>query len=86
MMRKREIVAYEFVEAFSSVVPQVRISQILAIVGIFLDGLWRIATRNYFHPSFVDLIPALLVGYYLGKRPKDIKSDNNKASNWKRLS
>jgi len=78
--------AYEFVEAFSSVVPQVRVSQILAVIGIILDILWRVATRNYFHPSFADVLPAILVGYYLGKRPKAIKSDKDKKSDWKRLS
>ena len=78
--------AYEFVEAFSSVVPQVRVSQILAVLGIILDILWRVATRNYFHPSFVDVLPAILVGYYLGKRPKAVKSEKEKKSDWKRLS
>lgn len=78
--------AYEFVEAFSSVVPQVRVSQILAVIGIIVDVLWRVATGNYFHPSFVDVLPAILVGYYLGKRPKAIKSDGDKKSDWKRLS
>jgi len=71
-------VAYEFVEAFSSVVPQVRISQIAAILGLILDALWRVATKNYFHPSFVDVIPALLIGYYLGKRPMLVKSAKDK--------
>ena len=63
------MLAYEFVEAFSSVIPQVRISQVLAFVSILLDVLWRVTTRNL-QPSFVDVIPAVLVGYYLGKRPK----------------
>ena len=78
--------AYEFVEAFSSVVPQVRVSQIAAVIGIILDILWRIATRNYFHPSFVDVIPAALIGYYMGKRPKNPKSEKNEKSKWTRLS
>jgi hypothetical protein len=78
--------AYEFVEAFSSVVPQVRISQIAAALGLVLDVLWRIATKNYFHPSFVDVIPALLVGYYVGKRPKSARPDKDKKSKWTRLS
>ena len=78
--------AYEFVEAFSSVVPQVRVSQIAAVLGIILDILWRVVTRNYFHPSFVDVIPAALIGYYIGKRPKNPKPDKNEKSKWTRLS
>ena len=78
--------AYEVVEAFSSVVPQVRISQIAATLGLILDVIWRVATKNYFHPSFVDVIPAALIGYYVGKRPKTAKSDKDKKSNWTRLS
>ena len=78
--------AYEFVEAFSSVVPQVRVSQIAAVIGIILDVLWRVATKNYLHPSFVDVIPAALIGYYVGKRPKHPKSDKAAKSKWTRLS
>ncbi len=78
--------AYEFVEAFSSVLPRVRVSQILAVAGILLDLLWRLITGNFFNPSYVDILAALLVGYYLGKRPRIIKSDNDKKSNWTRLS
>ena len=78
--------AYEFVEAFSSVVPQVRVSQIAAVIGIILDVLWRVATKNYLHPSFVDVIPAALIGYYLGKRPKNPKPDKDAKSKWTRLS
>ena len=80
------ILAYEFVEAFSSVVPSVRISQILAILGIVVDIAWRIVSRNFAHPSFVDIPVALLVGYYVGKRPKVPKSDRDKKSKWIRLS
>jgi len=78
--------AYEFVEAFSSVVPQVRISQIAAAIGLVLDVSWRIATKNYLHPSFVDIIPAALIGYYIGKRPKSARPDKDKKSKWTRLS
>lgn len=78
--------AYEFVEAFSSVLPRVRISQILAVAGILVDLLWRLITRNFFHPSYVDILAALLIGYYLGKRPRVIKSEKDKKSNWTRLS
>ena len=78
--------AYEFVEAFSSVVPQVRVSQIAAVLGLILDALWRVATKNYFHPSFVDIVPAVLIGYYVGKRPRIAKSDKDKKSKWNRLS
>ena len=67
--------SYEFVEAFSSVLPRVRVSQILAVAGILLDLLWRLITRNFIYPSFVDILAALLVGYYLGKRPTVIKPD-----------
>ena len=66
--------AYEFVEAFSSVVPQVRVSQIMAAIGVIVDVLWRVLTRNYFHPSFVDIVPAVLIGYYMGRRAKRPKS------------
>lgn len=78
--------AYEFVEAFSSVVPSVRVSQIFAILGILVDIAWRIASRNFTHPSFIDVPAALLVGYYVGKRPKVPKSERDKKSKWIRLS
>jgi hypothetical protein len=78
--------AYEFVEAFSSVVPSVRVSQIFAILGILVDIAWRIASRNFTHPSFIDVPVALLVGYYVGKRPKVPKSERDKKSKWVRLS
>ncbi len=78
--------AYEFVEAFSSVVPRVRTSQILAALGIIVDLVWRIMTRNFLQPSFVDILAALLVGFYLGKRPSSPKSDQAKKSKWIRLS
>jgi hypothetical protein len=78
--------AYEFVEAFSSVIPSVRISKLLAILGIFVDVIWRIASRNFTHPSFIDVLPAILIGYYLGKRPKVAKSERDKKSKWIRLS
>jgi hypothetical protein len=78
--------AYEFVEAFSSVVPSVRVSQILAILGIIVDIAWRIVSRNLTHPSFIDIPVAILVGYYVGKRPKVPKSDRDKKSKWIRLS
>jgi len=77
--------AYEFVEAFSSVVPRVRVTQILATVGIIVDVVWRIATHNFIHASFVDILAALLVGYYIGKRPMGLRSDQEK-SKWMRLS
>jgi len=79
-------VAYEFVEAFSSVVPQVRLSKITAVVGIILDVLWRIFTRNFYYPSFVDVIPAVLIGYCLGKRPKNPAPGKDEKSKWTRLS
>jgi hypothetical protein len=78
--------AYEFVEAFSSVVPSVRVSQILATVGILVDIVWRTATRNFTHASFIDVLAALLVGYYVGKRPKVPKPDRGKKSKWIKLS
>lgn len=78
--------AYEFVEAFSSVFPRVRISQILVVLGILVDLVWRIVTRNFLHPSFVDILAALLVGFYLGKRPSYPKTDQAKKSRWIRLS
>ena len=80
------MLAYEFVEAFSSVVPSVRVSQILAVVGILIDLGWRIASRNLTHPSFVDVLPALLIGYYAGKRPRVPKSGREKKARWIRLS
>ena len=79
------VLAYEFVEAFSSVVPQVRVSQVLAITGVVLDVLWRLVTWNPLGPAYVDILAALLIGYYLGKRPRGPKSEKQKSS-WIRLS
>ena len=78
--------AYEFVEAFSSVFPKIRITQILAVLGIVVDLLWRVWSGNLIHSSFVDIIAALLVGLYLGKRPKTVRSGENEKSRWIRLS
>lgn len=78
--------AYEFVEAFSSVFPKVRITQIFAALGILLDIVWRISSRNFIHPSFVDVPAALLIGFYLGKRPRGPRTDQEKKSRWIRLS
>ena len=78
--------AYEFVEAFSSVLPKIRVSQILAALGILLDVVWRIVIRNFAAPSFVDIPAALLVGFYLGRRPSRVNSDKVKRSKWIRLS
>ena len=78
--------AYEFVEAFSSVFPKVRITQILAGLGILLDIAWRLSKGNFFHPSFIDIPAALLVGFYLGKRPRIGKLGGEKKSRWIRLS
>lgn len=78
--------AYEFVEAFSSVFPKVRITQIFAVLGILLDIVWRISSRNFIHPSFVDVPAALLIGFYLGKRPRGPRTDQEKKSRWIRLS
>lgn len=78
--------AYEFVEAFSSVMPRVRISQILAIIGIVVDLGWRLATRNFLNPSFVDIPAALLIGFYVGRRPSTPRNNEAKKSKWIRLS
>jgi len=78
--------AYEFVEAFSSVFPKVRITQILAALGILFDLVWRFSNGNFLHPSFIDIPAALLVGFYLGKRPKSGKTGEEKKSRWIRLS
>jgi steroid 5-alpha reductase family enzyme len=78
--------AYEFVEAFSSVVPSVRVSQLLAILGVIVDITWWAVSRNFMHASFIDIPAAILVGYYAGKRPKTAKSDREKKSKWIRLS
>jgi hypothetical protein len=78
--------AYEFVEAFSSVFPQIRITQILAILGILMDVAWRLASHNFIHPSFIDIPAALLVGFYLGRRPKTARTNEDKKSKWIRLS
>jgi len=77
--------AYEFVEAFSSVVPRVRVTQILAVLGILLDIGWRVVSHNFTGPSFIDIPAALLIGYYFGKRPKVQKTGQEKAK-WVRLS
>ena len=78
--------SYEFVEAFSSVMPRIRITQILAILGILFDLLVRIVTGNFFGPNYADILAALLVGYYFGKRPRISRSDQEKKSKWVRLS
>jgi hypothetical protein len=78
--------AYEFVEAFSSVPPRIRVTQIVAIVAILADISWRISTRNLISPSFVDVPAALVLGFYFGKRPQSNKSDRAKKSRWIRLS
>ena len=78
--------AYEFVEAFSSVPPKVRVTQILMALGILVDLVWRVANRNFFHPSFIDIPAAMLIGLYLGKRPKKARADEGKKSKWTRLS
>jgi len=78
--------AYEFVEAFSSVFPKIRITQIIAALGIVADLVWRVWTGNLIHASFVDIVAGLLVGFYLGKRPKTVRADDNKKSRWIRLS
>jgi hypothetical protein len=78
--------AYEFVEAFSSVFPKIRITQILAVLGIVVDLAWRLASHNFLHSSFIDIPAALLVGFYLGKRPKVVRTDQEKRSRWIRLS
>jgi hypothetical protein len=78
--------AYEFVEAFSSVVPSVRVSQLLAILGLVVDLAWRVVSRNFTHPSFIDIPASLLVGYYVGKKPTLPKADRDKKSGWIRLS
>ena len=78
--------AYEFVEAFSSVFPKIRITQILAVLGIVVDLAWRLAGRNFLHPSFIDIPAALLVGFYLGRRPAVARADQEKRSRWIRLS
>jgi len=80
------MLAYEFVEAFSSVVPSIRVSKIVAILGIIVDLAWRIASHNLTHPSFIDIPAALLVGYYFGKRPKAARTERDKKSRWIRLS
>ena len=81
--------AYEFVEAFSSVPPKVRVTQILMALGIVVDLAWRAATHNFLHSSFIDIPAALLVGFYLGKRPKgakEAKGHEEKKSRWIRIS
>ncbi len=78
--------AYEFVEAFSSVPPKIRVTQILVILGIVIDIAWRVATRNFVHPSFIDIPAALLVGLYLGRRPKQARGQDEKKSGWTRIS
>ncbi len=78
--------AYEFVEAFSSVPPRVRVTQILMALGILVDLVWRVAKLNFIHSSFIDIPAALLIGLYLGKRPKKDRADEEKKSKWTRIS
>ncbi|HUK27768.1 MAG TPA: hypothetical protein VLV31_05030 [Candidatus Acidoferrales bacterium] len=49
-------------------------------MGIVVDLAWRVLSRNFFQPSFVDILPALLIGFYLGKKPKSTKPDQDKKS------
>lgn len=79
--------AYEFVEAFSSVPPRVRTTQILMVLGILLDLIWRVKYHNFTHVSLIDIPAALLIGFYLGKRPKPTaKMGEEKKSKWTRIS
>jgi hypothetical protein len=80
------VLAYEFVEAFSSVPPKIRVTQILMVLGILVDLAWRVASRNFTHPSFIDIPTSLLIGFYLGKRPKQVRADEGKKSKWTRIS
>jgi len=66
--------------------PRIRYTQILAVLGILLDLVWRLATRNFIGPDFVDIPAALLLGFYLGKRPPRGKKAEPKKSSWIRLS
>jgi len=50
------------------------------------DLLVRIVTGNFFGPNYADILAALLVGYYFGKRPRISRSDQEKKSKWVRLS
>jgi hypothetical protein len=78
--------AFEFVEAFSSVLPRVRVSQILAILALLTDITWRFVTGSLVHPSFVDIPAAVLIGFFLGRRPQTGKPVETKKSKWIRLS
>jgi hypothetical protein len=78
--------AYEFVEAFSSVPPRIRVTQIIAILGVVIDFAWRAVTGNFIRPSLVDVPVALLLGFYLGRRPKTKDKADAKKSKWIRLS
>ena len=70
--------AYEFVEAFSSVPPKIRISQIIAILALLGDIAYRFASGNLFHPSFVD-IPACPIDRVLsGETTKCQQADADK--------
>ncbi len=66
--------------------PRIRVTQILMLLGILVDLVWRVATRNFAHPSFVDIPATRLVGFYFGKRPKKAKADEGKKSKWIRIS
>jgi hypothetical protein len=59
---------------------------VLAVLGVAVDLVWRIVSRNFIHPSFIDIPAALLIGYYVGKRPSVPKRDRDKKSKWIRLS
>ncbi len=56
------------------------------VLGILVDLVWRVAIRNFVHPSFIDIPAALLIGFYFGKRPKKARADEGKKSKWTRLS
>jgi hypothetical protein len=66
--------------------PRIRITQILAALGVLLDVMVRVVTRNLLGPAYIDILPALLIGYCLGRRPTISSSKQNQKSKWIRLS
>ena len=57
---------------------KIRISRIIVILGVLGDIAWRFATGNLLHPSFVDIPTAVLIGFFLGRRPSASKPTQTK--------
>jgi len=80
------MLAHEFVEAFSSVPPRIRISQVIAVLAVLIDFGWRFAMRNFIHPSFIDIPAGSWLASTSENGPKKSGPMKTKKSKWIRLS